>query len=40
MQRVVPLRSVDDLAVDLWPSDEELDSFVTAVRHDRDADPA
>jgi len=37
-KRTVPLRSVDELmAADVFPSEEELDQFVTAYREDRQA---
>lgn len=39
-QDVVPTASVDDLALDVWESDEELDAFLDDVRSSRHADVA
>lgn len=39
-QDVTPTASVDDLAVDVWESDAELDAFLADVRHSRHADTA
>lgn len=39
-QHVAPTTSVDDLALDVWESDEELDAFLDDVRSSRHADVA
>jgi hypothetical protein len=39
-QHVGSLESADDLATDLWESDEELDRFLSTVREDRRVDLA
>ena len=39
-QDVMPTTSVDDLALDVWESDEELDAFLDDVRRSRHADVA
>ena len=36
-QGVVPLFSLDDLAADLWESDDELNSFLADIRRSRHA---
>lgn len=37
LQHVVPVTSLDELAVDLWESDGELDAFLDDVRRSRHA---
>jgi hypothetical protein len=37
-QGVGPVRSLDDLALDVWDSDAELDAFLADVRHSRQSD--
>lgn len=39
-QGLRPVESVDELALDVWESDEELDAFLADVRSSRDADLA
>lgn len=39
-QGVAPTASVDDLALDVWESDEELDAFLDDVCSSRHADVA
>jgi uncharacterized protein (DUF2384 family) len=39
-QGVKPVESLDELALDVWESDEELDDFLADVRSSRDADLA
>lgn len=36
-QGVVPLSSIDELAADIWESDEELDAFLLDLRQSRNA---
>lgn len=37
-QGVGPVRSLDDLALDVWTSDAELDAFLADVRQSRQSD--
>ncbi|HWL37323.1 MAG TPA: hypothetical protein VNQ77_14160 [Frankiaceae bacterium] len=37
-QGVRPVRSLDDLALDVWTSDAELDAFLADVRRARQSD--
>ena len=37
IQRIAPVDSLDDLAADLWESDEELDAFLADVQRSRHA---
>lgn len=37
-QGVGPVRSLDELALDVWDSDAELDPFLADVRHSRQSD--
>jgi hypothetical protein len=38
IQNLGPLESLDELAVDVWESDEELDAFLEDVRRSRNLD--
>lgn len=39
-QGVGPVESLEELALDVWEADEDLDAFLTDVRSSRDADLA
>jgi hypothetical protein len=39
-QNVAPISSADDLALDVWSGDDELDAFLDDVRTSRHADVA
>jgi hypothetical protein len=39
-QHVAPTSTADDLALDVWESDDELDAFLDDVRRSRHADVA
>lgn len=39
-QGVGPVESVDDLGLDVWASDAELDALLADVRHSRQSDLA